>query len=854
MAHWHHKDIQQVLEELNTSKKGLSKQEAAERLGKYGPNLLQAKKARSRVAMFFAQFADLMIIILAVAAVISFFIGDAADAVIILLILIANAIIGFVQEYNAEQSIQKLQRMAAQDAVVERNGSVSTIKAAEIVPGDIIHLEAGNVVPADARIIKSSGLKTEEAALTGESHGIAKHANLINQPELPLADQLNMAFKSTIVSNGSAVAVVTATGMQSEMGKIAGMLDTETGKTPLQKRLSKFSKQLAVIVFVICLIVFLTGWWRGEPLQDMFFISLSLIVAALPEALPAVITIALAKGATRMVQQKALVRKLPAVETLGSVTYICSDKTGTLTQNKMTVSKLEAAGDKEEELLKAMLLNHELKFDEQDQMLGDSTEIALFHYASLKKDAESVKNEMPELAKIPFDSDRMRMSTLHDYGDKKMLLVKGAPKRIADVLNVAEDKKRQLLDLNREWAAEGLRVLFYAYKLFDHAPEKLDISHETALDYLGMVGMIDPPREEVVQAIEECKQAGIHTVMITGDQPHTARAIALELKMIEREREECILAGAEMNKLSPEELAEKARSVRVYARVSPEQKLNIVKALQANGEYVAMTGDGVNDAPSLKQADIGVAMGITGTDVSKEAAAMILLDDNFATIVKAVKEGRRIYQNIKKFVHYVMASNLGEILTIFLSPFFGFPIPLLPIHLLWLNLITDGLPGLALTQEPADAGIMKQKPRSPNENIFTETMAAHIFATGIVLVTATLSLQWWGYGAGIGERNMQTIIFTFLALVQLCNALSVRTRKAVFAANPAKNRFLLWTVIISAAVQVGMLYVPFVQQWFKLSPISSGQWMAIFTAVLASIIVLDSSKLLINKYIKEGRH
>src|SRR6187401_785056 len=739
---------EEVFDQLKTSASGLKAEVVPALQKKYGANVLQEAKQKTKLAILLSQFTDIMIIILVIAAIISFVVGEHTDAFVILAIIIGNAWMGYYQEYNAERSVRMLKKMSAQFATVLRNDNPAKIEADQLVPGDIILLEAGDIVPADARLIEVHSFKTDEASLTGESHSVEKKPDALKEENLVPGDQLNMIFKGTIVSNGSAKAVVTTTGMNTELGKIAGLLEVESQKTPLQKRLAVFSRQLAVIVIIICLIVFGIGLLRGEAPFIMFLTALSLAVAALPEALPAVITIALARGARRMVKQNALMRKLPAVETLGSVTYICSDKTGTLTQNNMTVEKLEAAPEKEDLLKHAMILNNEVKFSD-DGLLGDSTETALVDHALEKGHTkEESDKQFPFVLKLPFDSERMRMSTLHKHEDKWILFVKGAPVKMLEVLS-GKYKEQTVgwLDKNREWAANGLRVLFFGYKTFDQDPGEIKADAETDLDFLGMTAMIDPPREEVIEAIKQCKSAGIKSVMITGDQPLTAKAIAERLQMADGDQPQT-RTGAELAKFSAEKFRKEIQNIFVYARVSPEQKLNIVKALQSNGEFVAMTGDGVNDAPSLKQADIGVAMGITGTDVSKEAADMILLDDNFATIVKAVREGRRIYDNIRRFVKYIMTCNGAEIWTIFLAPLLGLPMPLLPIHILWINLVTDGLPGLALASEKPETDIMKRPPRPANESLFSGGIAFHIIWVGLLMAGLTLATLAYGLTKG----------------------------------------------------------------------------------------------------------
>ncbi len=848
-AFFYQQSIEDVMAGLHTSATGLSKDVVPKLQQEFGTNSLKEAKRKSRFAILMSQFTDVMIVILVVAAGISFAVGEHTDAFVILAIIIGNAWLGYSQEYSAEKSIRMLQNMSAQHATVIRSGQPSKIDAKELVPGDLVLLEAGDIVPADARLIEVNAFKTDEASLTGESHSIEKKIDVLPADNLVPGDQSNMIFKGTIVSNGSAKAVVTTTGMQTELGKIAGLMEVETQKTPLQKRLAVFSKQLAVIVVLICLVVFGIGMLRGEDAFTMFLTALSLAVAALPEALPAVITIALAQGAARMVGQKALMRKLPAVETLGSVTYICSDKTGTLTQNVMTVEKLEAASGKEALLNHAMILNNEVRFAE-DGLLGDSTETALVEHAVQKEEhsKEDSDQQFPLQAKLPFDSERMRMSTLHKNDGQWVLFVKGAPSKMMEILHQKhKDEVPAWLETNRAWAAEGLRVLFFGYKTFDNDPGTVQPDMEKDLEYLGMCAMIDPPREEVVAAIQECKTAGIKSVMITGDQRLTAAAIAQRLGMIE-EGEKGIVTGAELEKITGEAFNQSVRETFVYARVTPEQKLNIVKALQQNGEFVAMTGDGVNDAPSLKQADIGVAMGITGTDVSKEAADMILMDDNFATLVKAVKEGRRIYENIKKFILYVLSCNLAEILTIFFAPLVGFAIPLLPIHILWINLVTDGLPGLALVTEPAEKNIMSRPPRPPKENLFAGGLIPKILVTGVILAVASLAIQWWAVQKGYDVQMQRSMVFTTLCFVQLGNVLSVRSAyEFIISRKIFANKAIWGAVVLTVILQLLLLYVPFLQPIFKTVAIPSQAMLAILLVTVVCVLLIELLKFIISK-------
>ena len=824
---------------------GLTSAEARQRLAQHGPNELVGKPPKTRLQIFAHQFTDAMVVILAAAAAVSFAVGEHTDAYVILAIILGNALLGYHQEYNAEQSIRALQSMAPPQAVVLRDGSPKTIPASELVPGDIITLEAGALVPADGRLLEIHALKTEEAALTGESVAVEKKLGDAD-PDAPLAERTGDVFKGTYVSNGTAVAEVTATGMSTELGKIAAMLEGESGPTPLQRRLAGFGRTLAVVVLIICAAIFGLGLWRGEEPMQMFMTALSLAVAALPEALPAVVTIALAKGATALAKQNALVRRLPVVETLGSVTYICSDKTGTLTQNKMTVEKLEAVPGKDELLRAAMLLNTEVTEGEGGRLMGDSTEVALVQHAlGAGAVVEKARAKFPTVEKLPFDSERMRMTTVHRAGDSWLLLVKGAPVKVVEALRSGDTSiGKAWLEKNRAWASEGLRVLFFAARYLDAEPADLSPENlERDLELIGAVGMIDPPREEVTDAILECRRAGITPVMITGDQPLTAEAIAGRLHIL-RDDSAAAMTGAQLAELNEEALREAVKKTSVYARVSPEQKLKIVQALQEEGEAVAMTGDGVNDAPSLKRADIGVAMGITGTDVSKEAAGMILLDDNFTTIVRAVKEGRRIYANIRKFVQYVLACNAGEILVLLSAPFLGLLTPLAPIHILWINLVTDGVPGIALVSEKPDPDLMRQPPRSPQESLFAGGMVWNILFTAVVLAAVSLGAQMWAARAGYDLVTQQSLVFAVLCFSQLGNALSVRAGRQWIGSGIFSNPLLLLSIVLTVALQTVLLYWPAMNGIFKTAPLDATAFVAAGLFSIASLVLLEIGKAL----------
>ncbi len=853
--YWHTLSINAIFETLKTHPQGLNSEEARQRLEEFGPNEIKEAKKRTPFEMFLDQFKDFMILILIGAAIISGIVGEPIDTIAIVVIVIVNGIIGFIQEYRAEKAIEALKKMAQAYVNVKRNNDIHSIPVNELVPGDIVLLEAGNIVPADMRLIEVAQLKIDEAPLTGESIPVEKLSRQFHDPSLALGDRKNMAYKGTIVTYGRGVGVVVATGMETELGKIATMIQEEEGvKTPLQQRLTAFGKWLTVIFLAVCAIVFVFGVLRGEPITLMFLTAVSLAVAAIPEALPAVVTIALAIGAKKLVKENALMRKLSAVETLGSITYICSDKTGTLTQNKMIVREIFINNrivweddfidfaDTNKEFFLALALSNDAQYDKDGKIIGDPTETALCVAA---KEAGFEKQKLiksyPRIAEIPFDSERKCMTTIHKTEDGKIIsFTKGAIDSLLEnaVGFLSEGKIVRGLEIlnhaNLKMAKDGLRILAIGMRKWDRLPENLNPANiEDNLIILGLVGMIDPPRIEVKEAIQQCKTAGIIPVMITGDHPVTAYAIAQQLGMLTDDTQ-TVITGKELDALALEEFEKKVEHIKVYARVAPEQKLKIIRALQDKGQYVAMTGDGVNDAPALKRANIGVAMGIMGTEVSKEAAHMILLDDNFATIVKAVREGRRIYDNIRKFIKYIMSCNSAEIMTIFFAPFLGLPLPLLPLHLLWINLITDSLPSLALATENADEGVMSRPPRHPKENIFAHGTDWYIIIigalmAGITLVTQALSIK--------RDIHWQTMVFTVLCLSQLGNALACRSDERTFISlGIFSNPFLIFSTIILFLLQMAVIYLPFLNPIFKTQPLTLIE--LLICIVLSSIVFL----------------
>ena len=849
---WWADDTDAIVANLETSATaGLTTAQVAERLEKYGPNELDEATTVPAWRIFLAQFANTMIVVLLVAAGIMVAIGEPTDAIVIGAIVVLNAAIGFFQEYRAEQAMAALRTMAAPTARVVRNGAELTITAPELVPGDLIVFDAGDVVAADTRLTECPNLRVNESALTGESVPVDKTPDVIPEGSGELiGDRRNMVFKGTAVVYGRARGIVVGTGMDTALGQIAGLLQAhQAPSTPLQKRLAVLGRWLAAAAVIIAIIVFAVGVARGEDVEEMFLVAVSLAVAAIPEALPAVVTIGLAMGAQRMIRHHALIRKLPAVETLGSVTVICTDKTGTLTEGQMLVEKVwtldqegnvtgsgyEPSGEIRVDgapadvapqtplaklLTAAVLCNDAVlvapaEVGDEWALVGDPTEGALLALgAKAGFERERVNTEYPRTAEIPFDSERKRMVTIHRTanGSAGLVATKGAIEATIDAveqvatqagdLDLTPQLRTEVLDQAAEFAAEGYRVLAIAGRSVADGVLGHVLESEQDLVLYGLAAMADPPRPESHAAVEACRTAGITPVMITGDHPATGKAIAARLGILDRDEQ--VMTGTQLASESVGELADEVNRIAVYARTSPEQKLDIVQAWKKRGDIVAMTGDGVNDAPALRTADIGVAMGVTGTEVAKEAADMVLTDDNFASIVTAVGEGRRIYDNIRRFVRYTLTSNAGEIWVMFLGPFVGLAIPLLPVQILWINLVTDGFPGLALGVEPAEPDVMERKPRPPDESIFAQGVWQQVIFIGLLMGFLTLGLGVWGEATG---RPWQTMIFTTLALLQLGNALAIRSeRQSFFSLGPNSNKPLLWTVIVTAAIQILIIY------------------------------------------------
>lgn len=862
--------VEEVFNEVQSSPAGLSSQEVASRLEKYGANTLQEGKKKSLLEKFVDQFKDFMILVLLVAAVVSMFAHsgepDPTDAIIILAVVLLNAILGVFQESKAEEAIEALKKMASPVASVLRDGHVEHVKGEDIVVGDVVILEAGDVVPADMRLFEVNTVKIEESALTGESVPVDKDLVIPTGDEVGIGDRTNMAFSSTNVTYGRAVGVVTSTGMNTEVGKIANMLaNTEEGKTPLQENQDALGKWLTIMILVIAVIIFVVGMLRGNEWTHMLLTAIAIAVAAIPEGLPAISTIILALGTQKMAQRNALVRKLPAVETLGGVEIICSDKTGTLTLNQMTVEKMvydNEIHDASEEIskdnmaLRVMNLANDTKISQDNSLLGDPTETAMVQYGLDKNyDVREELVNIPRIAEVPFDSTRKLMTTIHQLEDGKYLVAtKGAPDMLLDrvtkiekhgeVSAFTEDDRTTLMKLNKEMATQALRVLAMAYKVIDTLPETVDTdSIEHDLIFAGLVGMIDPERKEAAAAIKVAQSAGIRTIMITGDHRDTAQAIAKRLGILRPDQEDGVLTGGELNDISDEELERTVETYSVYARVSPEHKVRIVKAWQKNGKVVSMTGDGVNDAPSLKQADIGVGMGITGTEVSKGASDMVLADDNFETIVVAVEEGRKVFSNIQKAVQYLLSANFGEVMTMFVATMAGWSI-LEPIHILWINLVTDVFPAIALGLEEAEADIMNHLPRGKSSNFLSNGVLPSIFYQGFFEGGITLFVFWYAtHVAKWGNPVGETMAFATLGLIQLFHAFNVKSvYKSLGEVGAFKNKMFNYAILLSAVMLLSVMVIPGLTTVFDVATLTAGQWLFVVGSAFSIVPIVEIAK------------
>ncbi len=901
MADWYKSDIEDVISKLNSSPDvGLTEEEADQRLQQFGLNELIEKGSKSPWLILWDQLKEVMVVILLVAAAVSAFLGEFNDVIVIMAIVVLNAILGFTQEHRAEQAIAALKKLAVPTVKVRRNGRIEEMSARNLVPGDIVLLEAGSAIPADGRLLESINLKVEEAALTGESEAVEKQTAPLSGSDLPLGDRRNMMFMGTVATYGRGTAVITETGMNTELGNIAGLLqEVEREQTPLQRRLDQLGKTLAWAALGIIAVVIILGLLRSDDflhdLEVLIILGISMAVAAVPEGLPAVVAITLALGSQRMLKRTALIRKLPAVETLGSVTVICSDKTGTLTQNRMTVTALDVAGhvqDIETLMDKAGViydadLSSELPPQERslsllikagalcndavlqadvdgvERAIGDPTEAALVVAAAqMGHTKSSLEERWPRVAEVPFTSERKRMTTIHKVdvtadqskapwrNSPYVAFSKGAVDSLLQVseqvwmgdklVPLDEPMRARILAANARMAQDGQRVLGVAFRPLETAELPQDESEQEAHQIIiGLVGMIDPPRPEVKSAVETARTAGIRTMMITGDHPLTAQYIAKDLTITDDDQN---ITGYDLSEMNDQALKDIVDDISVYARVSPEHKLNIVEALQAKGEVVAMTGDGVNDAPALKKADIGVAMGITGTDVSKEAADMVLLDDNFATIVAAVEEGRVIFDNIRKFIKYTLSSNTGELLVMLVGPFLGMPLPLIALQILWINLVTDGLPGLALAVEPGERGIMKRSPFHPQESVFSRGMGKRILWIGLLMGLVSLGI---GYVYWLQDPNgpWQTLLFSTLTLAQMGNALAIRSNQdSIFSIGFFSNKLMVLAVLMTFVLQLALIYVPFLQKFFRTEALSFRDLMIALAASSVVFIAVEIEK------------
>lgn len=907
MSNWHAMEIKEVLSSLGSALEGLTPQEAKTRLEKHGPNELMEKEKISALKIFIDQFKNFLIIILLAATVVSAFIGEWIDAIVIFAIVIACAILGLYQEFKAEKAVEALKKIAALTARVIRGGEEMEIPARDIVPGDIVVLRTGDKVPADCRLVEEMNLRVDEAPLTGESKPVKKSILPLEKDDVAVADRKNMLYTATVVTYGHGKGVVTSTGMNSEFGKIATMIqEVEEEETPLKKRLDVIGKWLGIFSLIICAVAGTFGIIKGHGVIEMFIWGVSLAVAAVPEALPAVVTGALSIGVSKMAKKNTIVRKLPAVETLGCTTVICSDKTGTLTKNEMTVRRVYTNGKmfevtgvgfqpegeylidgnqvnpKEDPnlslLSKISTLCNDVYLHQTDtrwSIIGDPTEGALLVSAiKAGMKVEELRQEMPRIGEVPFESERKRMSTIHSINGIKVAYIKGAPEIILDlsthllkdgkIIPLTEEERKNILEVNEQMASNALRILGLAYRhlpgdLSEYSPETV----ENELVFVGLQGMIDPPRDEVIEAMKHCKEAGIKAIMITGDHKLTATAVAKELGQLPDEEGDRprVLTGIELDRMSAQQLEDVIEDVVVYARVSPEHKLRIVDAFKKKGEVVAMTGDGINDAPALKRADIGVSMGITGTDVTKEASSMVLADDNFASIVAAVEEGRAIYDNIKKYLVYLISCNIAEILILGGSFFIGLPLPLVAIQILWVNLTTDGLPALALGVDPPDPDIMRRPPRDPQESVFNRRIIALMTVMALNITFVIVPLFFWYlksggyYEQGISEAMKegillkgQTVVLAMMILFELINAYNNRSdRHSLFKVGFFKNKWLNLSILSSVVLAVIVIQVPALDKVFHTSYLNPRDWIVVIVATLTIFPVVEITKWILNR-------
>jgi len=888
VKNWHCLGVQETCREIVTDpERGLGGEEVSQRLSQYGPNALQEKPPRSLLSMFLGQMKEILVLILLGAAVISGALGEWEDSIVILIIVVLNAVIGVIQENKAENALKALKDMTKPSAKVVRDGKVHQVSAEELVPGDLVLLDAGDSVPADLRLLEAVSLRANESALTGESVPVEKDARVIKAEQVSIGDRINMLFMGTTITGGRGKAIVVETGMKTQLGRIAQLLDEEVAEpTPLQQRLGKLGKILGVAAVAIVAVVFFIGLWRGEDLLEMFMVAISLAVAAVPEGLPAVVTIVLALGVTRMSRHRAIIRKLPAVETLGTATVICSDKTGTLTKNEMTVIEAYVTGrlfkvtgtgydpvgkflDRngndisplDDEGLRLLLLGGLLNSDAQLEdtekgyrVIGDPTEGSLVVAASKAGlSRENALQSYPRLAEIPFDSDRKMMTTFHSHDGVVRSFTKGAPdillSRCTGILtekgsdSLDDDTRRGLLEVNTQFASGGQRVLALAVRQWPGVPDELSSDNvERDLTFVGFFAIQDPPRPEAKDAVAVCRGAGIRTVMITGDHRETAVAIAGELDLMQPGDDS--LTGEQLEKMNDEELKKVVNQVTVFARVSPEHKLRIVKALKHHDHVVAMTGDGVNDAPALKRADIGAAMGITGTEVAKEASDMVLQDDNFATIVKAVEEGRTIYNNIRGSVQYLLSCNTGEIVAIFSALLLGLGSPLSPIQILWLNLVTDGPPALALGLEPPQKGIMNRPPRKLKEGLFSDGVGTRILWQGMLIGLLSLASYWLALNWGRTLEEAHTMAFVTMAMSQLVHAFNVRSmRLSIFTIGLGSNRSLIYATLASTTALFIVIFTPFLRDVFETALLRPSDWAVALSLSIVPLILVEITKL-----------